>query len=233
MSLIYPSSHCPTCNNKIRWYDNIPIFSFIFLKGKCRDCGSKISTRYPIVEMINALLYFLSLCLYTNYVFPSGQNIFVFVVSCVIFSCLICVFFCDLDNMEIPDELQVALLICGLILLIFSVDVSMNIYGFLFGGGFFLLFSIVYKLIRKKDGLGFGDVKLMAVLGLILGLYKTILLTIVSCVSCAVIMSIVTLVKRGKGDREFPFATFIAPCAVLCMALGDIVVNWYLSLVAL
>ena len=233
MSLVKPSSHCPNCDSKIRPYDNIPLFSFLFLGGKCRVCKAKISIRYPLVELLNTLLYFLSLCLYTSYVFPSAHNIYVFVIYCVILSCLLCVFFCDLDNMEIPDELQIVLLICGLSLLLFSSDVSSNVYGFLLGGGFFLLFSLLFTLIRKKEGLGFGDVKLMAVLGLILGLYKTILLAMISCISAAIVLSIIYLVKKEEKDKSFPFATFIVPSAVLCMIVGDAVVGWYLSLLAI
>lgn len=135
--------------------------------------------------------------------------------------------------MEIPDEFQMILLVCGLVLLIFNNDVSSNVYGFLLGGGFFLITSLFFTVVRKKEGLGFGDVKLMAVLGLILGLYKTILLVILSCFTASIVLLIITIIKKGEKDTQYPFATFIVPCAILCMAVGDVIVNWYMSLISL
>ena len=232
MSLAKPGSHCPTCKQKIKWYDNIPLLSYIFLLGKCRNCKHKISIRYPLVELLNAALWFLSLMANTNLILPDNKaNYLLFVIHCLIYSVLICVFFCDFDNLEIPDELQIALLILGLIgLLANGIDVKQMIYGFIVGGGFFLVFSLLFFAIRKREGLGFGDVKLMAVLGLILGLSNTILTIILSAVIGAIVLSILMIKNKGDKNKEYPFATFIVPCAIFAMLAGNIVVDWYLSL---
>ncbi len=230
-SLARPSSHCPKCEHHIAIYDNVPILSYIILRGRCRHCGEKISPRYPLVELANTLLYFLALCLYTPYIFSrNGVDYLSLVTSCLAFSTMLAIFMCDLDNMEIPDELQMTLLVIALVSIIGIPNASDRVYGFLVGGGFFLIFSFLFYLIRHKQGLGFGDVKLMAVLGLFLGLGGTILTIILSCMLSAIILSLITIFKKGGRDREFPFATFIVPCAIFCMAFGSYIVEWYLSL---
>ena len=235
MSLAKPSSHCTTCDYKLRWYDNIPVLSYIFLRGKCRKCGQKISFRYPFVELLNAALWFLALMLNTNFIIPTIQtNYLLFVVSALTFSVLICVFFCDYDNMEIPDEFQIALLILGVVsLLSNNVDVKSQVYGFLIGGGFFALFALAFYLIRKKEGLGFGDIKLMAVLGLILGFKRTIFTIIISSIFGAIILLILNIKNKGEKNKEYPFATFIVPSAIISWFVGEMCVNWYLSLFGL
>ena len=184
MKLYTPPSHCPNCNYKLKWYDNIPIFSFIFLHGKCRNCKEKISIRYPLVELTNMLLWLICLICFTNIIVKSNTNDYVmFVTSCLACSTLVCVFFCDLEHLIIPDELQIVLLCLGLVN-IFSNSISSNhqAIGFFVGGGFFYLIYIISYAIKKRECLGFGDVKLMAVLGLLLGVYNIILIIILSSI---------------------------------------------------
>lgn len=234
MSLAKPKSHCPNCNYQLKWYDNIPVLSYIMLGGKCRQCKQKISPRYIIVEILNMLLWFVALMLNTSIFFPSIEtNYVMFGVWCVALSTLICVAFCDYENMEIPDELQIVLLICGVVSLLYG-DASSHVFGFLLGGGFFFIFSALFYLIRRKEGLGFGDIKLMAVLGLLLGLKATIVTIILSTISGAIVLSVVALINAKKNvDKEvkcYPFAVFIVPAAMIALFVGDIIANWYLSL---
>lgn len=229
MSLAFPRSHCVNCDYQLKWYDNIPILSYIILGGKCRNCKSKISLRYPFVELLNMLLYLISLAVFTDFMFDNpNPDYLMFAISCLAFSVLICVFFCDLDNMEIPDTFQICLLILGIAGL-FGGDIPSKIYGLLLGGGFFFLISLIFYLVRKKEGLGFGDVKLMAVLGLLLGLKGTIVCILFSSIIGAVVLSILAF-RKGEKDKEYPFATFIAPCAVVALLVGNLVADWYLSL---
>lgn len=232
MSLARPASHCTTCDYKLKWYDNIPVLSYIFLRGKCRKCKSKISFRYPFVELLNTALWFLSLMAFTDFIIPSVQtNYLMFAVSCLSFSVMICVFFCDFDNMEIPDEFQLALLILGIVSLLSpNVDIQSKVFGFLVGGGFFALFALLFYLVRKKEGLGFGDIKLMAVLGLLLGLKSTIITIIISSILGAIVLSILNIKNKGEKNKEYPFGTFIVSAAVVSWFVGDIIANWYLSL---
>ena len=230
MSLAKPRSHCTNCGKEIKWYDNIPVLSYIFLRAKCRHCKSKISFRYPFVEILNMVLWFLALMLDTNIIISSiTPNYLMFAIHLVTISCLICVAFCDFDNMEIPDEFQIVLLILG-ILSFLSGDVSSRVFGFLLGGGFFALFAGIFYLLKKKESLGFGDIKLMAVLGLILGFQNTAITIIFSSIFGAIILSILSIKNKKEKNKEYPFAVFIVPFAIVAMFVGNFIANWYLSL---
>ncbi|HAJ78050.1 MAG TPA: prepilin peptidase [Clostridiales bacterium] len=235
MSLVSPASHCPKCDYKLKWYDNVPLLSYIFLRGRCRNCKSKISIRYPLIEFSNMALWFLALMLNTNFIISSmDTNYLMFGLTCVAFSILLCIFCCDLDNMEIPDEFQLSLLILGIVGFL-SVDISASskVYGFLLGGGFLGIFALMFYLIRKKEGLGIGDIKLMAVLGLFMGLQNIIICLILSTISGAIVLSILAIKNRkGEKNKEYPFATFIVPSAVISILVGDYIASWYLSLFA-
>lgn len=235
MSLAKPASHCPKCSYVLKWYDNIPLLSYIILGGKCRSCKNKISIRYPLIEFLNMVLWFLSLMLNTNFIIQSIQtNYLMFALTCITFSTLLCVFCCDLDNMEIPDEFQLLLLVLGIVgFLSNGISTESKVYGFLLGGGFFGLFALLFYLIRKREGLGFGDVKLMAVLGLFMGLQNTIICIILSTISGAIVLSILSIKNKGERNKEYPFATFIVPSAIISILAGNYIANWYLSLFAI
>ena len=233
MSLAKPRSHCPKCEHQLKWYENIPLFSYIFLCGKCKNCKQKISIRYPFVELLNTLLWLVALMMFTNVIIPSfTPNYLMFGVSLVIISTLICVAFCDFDNMEIPDTFQAILLIAGIVLLL-NGNVESKVYGFLLGGGAYAVVAGLFYLIKKKEGLGFGDIKLMAVLGLILGFKSTIVCLVLSSVIGAIILSILSIKNKKEKGKEYPFAVFIVPCAIIAMFVGEIIANWYLSLFAI
>lgn len=232
MSLAKPRSHCPKCEYQLKWYDNIPVFSYIFLHGRCRNCKEKISFRYPFVEILNMALWLVALMFDTNIVFSSiTPNYLMFAIHIITISLLICVAFCDFDNMEIPDEFQLALLVLGVINLL-NGNVESKIYGFLLGGGFFALFALFFYLIKRKEGLGFGDIKLMAVLGLLLGFQNTIISILISSVLGAIILLILTIKNKKENGKEYPFAVFIVPAAIIAMFVGNFIANWYLSLFA-
>lgn len=233
MSLAKPASHCPKCNNPIKWYDNIPVLSYIILGGKCRHCKEKISLRYPFVELLNTALWVLCLLMFTNYIIPSFEmNWLRFIFSCVVCSTLICIFYCDLDSMEIPEIFQGILLICGLVLLLDNPskeNIMLKVFGFLGAGALFMLVNLIFKLIKKKDGIGFGDVELVACAGLILGGYKMILALIVSCVVGGIILLIIASIKKDR-NREYPFAVLLTAGIAFSMFAGDYLVNLYLRL---
>ena len=233
MSLAKPASHCPKCQNPIKWYDNIPVLSYIILRGKCRHCHEKISFRYPFVELLNCVLWVLCLLCFTNFIIPSNpMNWLRFIVSCIVCSTLICIFFCDLDHMEIPEVFFLVLLLCGLVLLLDnpSMEVLMQkVFGFIGAGLLFLLVNAVYKLIRKRDGIGFGDVELVACAGLILGGYSMIFALVVSCVVGGIALLIVALVRKKGRDKEYPFAVLLTCGIALALFVGEYFVNWYLG----
>lgn len=232
MSLASPPSHCTSCNYQLRWFDNIPLFSYIFLRGRCRKCGEKISIRYPLIELANMILWFACLTIFTDTIIKSNTNDYImFGVSCIACSILTCVFFCDYDNMEIPDEFQVLLLILGLISMFSNyVTVYERVIGFFVGGGFFALIYYIFLWIRKKEGLGWGDTKLMAVTGLILGFKSTIFAIIIASVFGSIILLILSLIKKEGANKEYPFAVFLVPACITALFFGEVIVKWYMSL---
>lgn len=233
MSLAKPASHCPKCKNQIKWYDNIPVLSYIFLGGKCRHCKEKISFRYPFVELLNCVMWFLCLLFFTNFIIPSFElNWLRFVTSCVVSSTLICIFFCDLDNMEIPEIFQLILLLCGLILLLDNPskeNIMLKVFGFIGAGALFIIVNLIFRLIKKRDGIGFGDVELVACAGLILGGYKMILALTLSCVVGGIALLIIASIRKDK-NREYPFAVILTAGIAFSMFAGDFIVNWYLTM---
>ncbi|MCR5348744.1 MAG: prepilin peptidase [Bacilli bacterium] len=234
MSLVRPASHCPKCGNPIKWYDNIPLVSYIVLRGKCRHCKEPISFRYPMVELLNAILWFLCLLCFTNFIIAGNEmNWLRFIVSCIVCSTLLCVFFCDLDNMEIPEVFMLILLLCGIVLLLdhpSQENIMLKVFGFLGAGLLFYLVNLVFKLIRKRDGIGFGDIELIACAGLILGGYNTIFALVVSCVCGGIALVVLTIVRKHDKDEEYPFAVILTSGIALAMFVGPYVVNWYLGL---
>ena len=233
MSLAKPASHCPKCNNPIKWYDNIPVISYIILRGKCRHCHEKISFRYPFVELLNCVLWFVCLMMFTNFIIPSFTlNWLRFITSCVVVSTLICIFFTDLDNMEIPEVFQLILLLCGLVLLLDNPtmeNIMLKVFGFIGAGLLFFIVNLIFKLIRKRDGIGFGDIELVACAGLIIGGYKMIFALIISCVTGGIILLIISLCKKDR-NKEYPFAVMLTAGIAIALFVGDFVVNWYLGL---
>jgi len=233
MSIAKPASHCPKCKNPIKWYDNVPILSYIILGGKCRHCKGKISLRYPSVELLNGILWFVSLTLFTNVIVPSfACNWIKFGVSIVTCSTLICIFFSDYDNMEIPEVFHLILLLCGLVYLIDNPtfdNILIKVIGFIASGFLFYIVNLIYKAIHKRDGIGFGDVELVAVAGLILGIYQMLFALLIACVGGGIILLILSAIKKEKG-REYPFAVFLTIGITISLFVGEYVINWYLNI---
>lgn len=233
MSLAKPASHCPKCQAPIMWYDNIPVLSYIILRGKCRHCHAPISPRYLIVELLNTILWFVCLLLFTNFIIPSFElNWLKFIVSCIVCSTLICVFFVDFDNKEIQDIFPLILLVCGLVLLLDDLSmetVMLKVFGFIGAGALFIIVNAIFKLIKKRDGVGFGDVELVSTMGLILGGYIIIFSLVISCVVGGIVLLILTSINKNK-EKEYPFAVILVPGLLIGLFVGSYVVNWYLAL---
>ena len=173
ISLIKPNSHCPKCKSEIKWYDNIPILSYLILRGRCRVCKCHISSRYVFVEILNAVLWVL--CVYCFY----NISILLMLLYAVVCSLLLVIALIDLEHMYILDRFIIMLLIVGVVLCLFTGNVawSSRLFGLAVGGGVMLAFYGLGFLLFKREALGIGDIKLMAVCGLIVG-YKAILLAI-------------------------------------------------------
>ncbi|OQA66723.1 MAG: hypothetical protein BWY36_00854 [Candidatus Diapherotrites archaeon ADurb.Bin253] len=236
MSLAKPSSHCPNCQYKLKWYDNIPVISYIILKGKCRSCKKNISIRYTIVEVVTMLLW---LCAVLRFIDDSYIFTIIAMLAIVAF---IAVFFIDLEHQIIPDRFNIMILLLGVIaivsniffkdnsLLIDTIPWQQRLAGLVFGGLFFLIFHYGSILILKKEALGFGDVKLVAACGLLLGIYNLFIAILVSSIIASVVLLIVRKKKNDKKDTEYPFAPFLIFGMTFAMFFGSYIVNWYISL---
>ena len=247
-SLFKPSrSFCPTCGNEIKWYDNIPILSYIILKGKCRHCKEKISIRYPLIELAGLIIgvsFFL-----LNYWHPGQLNsvtnqplgfVFMFNWHTIIYFLmaiiLLNIALIDYKTYEIPYELSVPFMLLAIGKYVGDAIIAqdyllVNILGFV---GPLVLFGLIYLipyLIKKIEVIGLGDVILYSFIGLALGGWNIILIVLISTLVC----SIVELIKiKVTGNKTtIAFGPYIAIATVICMVFGDVIVNAYLSLIGL
>ena len=236
MSIVSPSSHCPFCKQKIKWYDNIPLLSYIILGGKCRYCKSKIPFRYFAVELANLILWIVVILLF--------KLSFYSIVYLLTTSILLAIAIIDFKHQIIPDSLNIIVAILGIATAVYSIfnpivvsrlgQFTMLWWEHLIGGlGGGLLFALVYYsylFIRKKEGLGGGDIKFIAAIGFMLG-YKLTLLTIGFS---AIIACFYLLIKKfaGKLDSDKPFAygPFLASAAFIALLFGNYLIKMYISL---
>jgi leader peptidase (prepilin peptidase)/N-methyltransferase len=214
-SIIKPLSQCPHCHHPVYFYDNIPIISFIMLRGKCRDCGGKISWRYPLVELITAalaLLLFLQFGLTLKFL-----TFFIFTAV------LIVITFIDLDHQIIPDVLTLPGIPIFFLLAIFVVKVPWleALIGLLIGGGMLFAIAFVYQLITKREGMGGGDIKLLAMIGGFLGWKSLIFILLVSSFSGAIVGIAAMVIQKQDMKYAIPFGPFLSAAAVAYLFWGD------------
>lgn len=214
-SIVKPSSRCPYCRHPIRYYDNIPIISYILLGGKCRDCGGKISWRYPLVELITGLL---SLLLFIKF----GLTL-KFLAFFIFTAVLIVITFIDLDHQIIPDVLSLPGIPIFFLAAVFIVKLTWMeaLLGLLIGGGVLLTIALVYELISKREGMGGGDIKLLAMIGGFLGWKSLIFLLLFSSFSGAIIGVAAMIIKKQDTKYAVPFGPFLSAAAVAYIFAGD------------
>ena len=249
-SVVYPPSSCPECGAKIKFYDNIPVLSYIILRGRCRNCGVKISLLYPAVEILTALLiYLLFLKYFYNAYFLYKINAsdmgyfknylseqFNYFLACLIFiPLIISISFIDLFNKIIPDVLNVLLIILGFTINIFLLKKSFMfpLAGFLTAGLFFYFIALFYEIIKKKEGLGGGDIKLIAGIGAFLGL-RGVIFTIFGGAVFALFGFILfflfrKLIKMNPvgSDFKIPFGPFLSLASIFYIFYGDFLIKIY------
>jgi leader peptidase (prepilin peptidase)/N-methyltransferase len=216
LSIVRPPSHCTSCGERVRFYDNVPVFSWIFLGGKCRFCGSKISVMYPMTELLTGFLVW-----YAFYRFGlSAQFVMAVLLILTAVSAGLADLFSALDaeNFEcgiIPDSLIVFGLVSALAMGYFlHHNMLFPIYGAVVGFLALYIPSFLYKLVRKREGMGFGDVKLVAVLGAFLGLKSVFFVVFASALMGAVI-GIIWQFASGKRDMMIPFGPFISAAGLI------------------
>lgn len=230
MSLAKPASHCTKCGYELKWRDNIPLISYMFLGGKCRKCKARISLRYPLVEAINAFLWILSLRVFFDWTLKGAiMSLAVAIAS----SLLICIFFIDLDHMLIFNRFSIGLALCGIVLA--PIDNSVMWYDRLIGGtaGAVSFLAIYYcaLVILKKEGLGLGDVKLAAAAGLFLGWQRFILAILIASLLGSIIMLSLGAVRKERAGTEFPFGPFMVIGIAIAAFFGTQIISLYLGLI--
>jgi len=222
-SVIYPASHCPKCRTKIKPVDNIPLLSYILLKGRCRNCGSKISIQYPVVEFLTGLIYLIIYLIYGL----SIQSLVYIILS----SALIIIAFIDLQEQIIPDIISLPGIVVGLILSFIVPYISFinSALGALVGGGIILIIAWVGSIIFKKEAMGGGDVKLTAMIGAFLGWRYTIISLFLGFFLGALTGIVLIMTKIKKREDDIPFGPFIALGSIITLLWGEKIISWYLG----
>jgi len=247
-SIVTPRSKCPSCGSKISFYDNVPILSYILLRGKCRHCGTNISLQYPAVELLNAILWLL---IYHRFGLNSSSLFY-----CFFSSAMIVLAFVDAHHRILPHSITVG----GLVIAVATAPLQnlniadgqnlsglfakMDIYfshpsawawvnsllGLMVGGGMLLSVAVGYYLLKKKEGMGHGDIIMMAFIGAVLGWLRTFLVVFLGSFVGAVVG--IALIKKTGSDSsyEIPFGTFLSIASVVVLLWGDYILNWYWSL---
>ena len=235
-SVVKPRSHCVRCRKPIAWYDNIPLASYLVLGGRCRHCGAKISLRYPLVEFLTAMLFFYQ-------VSTLGPTVAA-LKMCVFSAIALALIFCDLEKRILPDEFTLGGIALGLCFAVFVPVPDVTAQAVLWMAGaelpgwarsfaesalgatlpaFFLWFGgWLYFKIRHREGLGLGDVKLVAMVGSFLGLRGALLTLILGSIAGSVIgYSFIKLTGKDAASYELPFGTFLGAAALVAAIVGN------------
>ena len=219
-SVVSPPSSCPACGARIRAWQNIPIVSYLMLGGKCSNCKVSISPRYPLVEASMGLL---SLGAWLNF----GPGV-AFASAFVFLAGLLAMTFIDIDHKIIPDSISLGGIIAGFAFSFWiGVGWKDSLFGILLGGGSLLAVALGYWLLTRREGMGMGDVKLLAAIGAFLG-WRAVLFTVFAASLSGSVAGIVVMRMKGAdGKFEVPFGPFLALGAALYLFWGEAVIGWY------
>jgi leader peptidase (prepilin peptidase) / N-methyltransferase len=222
ISIVWPASACPGCGRQLAWFENIPFVSYAVLGGRCRGCGEPISWRYPLVEGVTALMFAAGWWYY-----GPGPLL----VSRLIFGCaLIVLFAIDLEHHLLPNPITLPGIVVGF-LFSFLTEPGWrdSLIGIVIGGGVLFLIAEGYYRIRHEEGLGMGDVKMLAMIGGFLGWQLTVLSLMLASFAGTIIG--VALIATGRGTMKYalPFGTFLAVGAAVSAAAGQQILGWYLG----
>jgi leader peptidase (prepilin peptidase)/N-methyltransferase len=243
-SLSSPGSHCPSCGHAVRPYDNVPVLSWLLLRGKCRDCAAGISVRYPVVELLSGCLWVLAGVVY-GFSWRAAAAAFLFYLLLLLAAI-------DLDTMRLPNKLVALMAAAGaagvVLALLTGVPVApltplaqagwlsqplaSAAFGCLLGSGLTFGIAAAYSAVRRRQGMGMGDFKLIAAGGLFLGGYVLVALLLGSLLGAVAGVAL----ARGDGplaSRRFPFGPFLAAGIVLAAVFGPALLRWYLGIAGL
>lgn len=224
LSIILPSSHCPQCKNPIPFYYNIPLISYIILGGRCKYCKAPISFQYFLVELLTPIIMIL--------LFFSFGISWSFVISFIFSASLIVITFIDLKHQIIPDVISLpGILFCFLCSFIVPwIGPLESLVGIIFGGGVLYIFALGYQLLTKKEGMGGGDIKLLAMTGAFLG-WKGALVTLILGACVGSIIGLILIICKGKDLKyAIPFGPFLSAGAFCSLLFGEKLIRFYVSI---
>ena len=224
-SIVSPPSSCPACDHQIRWFENIPIVSYLFLRGRCSACRIYISARYPAVEALTGLLFALT---FFTFGFSAATLVYlVFIASLVVIT------FIDLDHQIIPDVISLPGILVGFAGSFFVPWVTWydSLFGILLGGGSLLAVAWVYEKLTGREGMGGGDIKLLAMFGAFLGWQAVFPVIFLASLAGTLVGVPLMLVQKGDTKLAIPFGPFLAFAAVVYLFWGQMLIGWYLNFI--
>jgi leader peptidase (prepilin peptidase)/N-methyltransferase len=239
LSVVAPRSFCPKCGKPIHWFDNVPLLSYLLLGSRCRNCKERIPIRYPIVELLTALSFFCAIWMLG----PTAAGI----KFCVYSAILITLMFSDLEERILPDEFTLGGAAAGVIfaafvpfdsgimrLLLVRVEnprlasMAESLFAAVFCGGILWLVGFLYEKLRHREGLGLGDVKMVAMIGAFLGLQGALMTLIAGSVLGSVVgLCYIWFAGKDASTYELPFGTFLGVAALAVGFFGQVFVNWH------
>jgi leader peptidase (prepilin peptidase)/N-methyltransferase len=221
-SLLRPGSHCPRCGKPVRIYDNVPLVSYLILRGRCRDCKGPISPRYFLVEAVTALL---SVAVVRNFGVTVEAAVYF-----VLFSALLVIIFIDLDTFTIPDVITLPGMVAGLgvSFLLPRMGILRSAVGLVGGGGILFVVAMGYQMLRKREGIGGGDIKLLAMIGSFVGLQGVIFTLFASSLVGAIAGLLLMAKQKSGGATMIPYGPFLSLGAMGYVFWGPALIQWYL-----
>lgn len=225
-SISFPGSHCTSCGAAIRWYDNVPVVSYLALGGQCRACHAHVSSRYVLVELLTGVLFAAH-----AWFFEPGVLLGARLVLCAI---LIALFFIDLEHQLLPDALTLPGVAVGIIASAFGAPgVFSSLLGAALGAAILLLIRWLWKRATGVDGMGLGDVKMLAMIGAFLGWQQVWLVLFAASLAGAITGIAIAAARRGSMKSKLPFGTFLAVATLFASLWGGRLVAWYVGLITL
>jgi leader peptidase (prepilin peptidase)/N-methyltransferase len=225
-SVVRPGSACPHCRRFLRWWENIPLLSYVFLRARCRSCGARISPQYPLVELLSG---FLALALW--YRFGLGASFFIyayFSASLLIISLI------DLEHKIIPDCISLPGIVLGFLSSFFLPNLSWydSLIGILVGGGALYVLAWGYYLIARREGMGGGDIKLLAMIGAFMGWQALPLVVFLSAAVGSILGLAVMVVRREGRHMAIPYGPFLGGAALFTLFFGQHFISWYFGILS-
>lgn len=222
-SIVSPGSACPHCGHLVRWHDNIPLFGWLWLKGRCRDCQKPLGFQYPIVELFGAIAAIAALWKFGLTL--AGGVYFTFLCLLIIIT------FIDLAHQIIPDRITLPAMVLALLVAPFLPDFSLiqSLLGLVAGGGLLWAIAAIYSRLAGVEGIGGGDIKLMGLVGALTG-WPGALFTLFGGAVLGAVVGVGLLAVKGKNMRTaIPFGPFLSIAAIIYLFFGNTIVNWYLG----